>query len=86
MKSRFRPLTARDLSDEEKDAALESLMLFKEKLEGSIKGRACTDGRKQRSGSPKEDATSPTMSLKAVLTTSVINAYELRSLTYPGHY
>jgi hypothetical protein len=38
------------------------------------------DGRKQREGSNKYDATSPTMSLEAVLSTSTIDAFEGRDV------
>ena len=41
----FRPLTPGDLSDKNKDAALEFLMFLKEKRNKSLKGRACADGR-----------------------------------------
>ena len=52
-KSTFIPLTAGDLRDKEKYKALESLIFLKEKRNGGIKGRAWTDGRKQKPGSSK---------------------------------
>ena len=61
MKITFQPLTAGDLSNEEKDAVLESLMFLKEKRNGSSKGQSYADSRKQRPGLSKEDATSPTV-------------------------
>ena len=76
IKSTFLPLAAGDLNDREKDEALESLMFLKEKRDGSVKGKACVNGQKQRLGSSKEDATLPTVLLKAVLITSVIDTYE----------
>ena len=51
-------------------------MFLKETCNGSIKGWACSDGRKKRTGASKEYVTSPTLLLEAVLITSVIDAYE----------
>ena len=48
----------------------------KRKRDGSIKGCACANVRKQRPGSSKEDSTSPTVSLEAVLITFLVDAYE----------
>ena len=76
MKNTFRPLKAEDLTDREKYEALESLMFLKEKRDGTGKRQACADDRKRISGSSKEGATLPTVSLGAVLITSVIDAYE----------
>ena len=41
------PRSAMELTPEEKSAALAYLMFLKEKRTGEIKGRGCTDGRKQ---------------------------------------
>ena len=57
----FIPLTTGDLTDRYKYEALELLILLKEKRYGSAKGQACSDGRKQRPGSSKEDATPLTL-------------------------
>ena len=76
MNSTFRPLTEREISGKEKQAALELLILLKEKRGGSIKGRVCTDERKKWTDSPKEDSTYTIVSMEAVLITSMIDAYE----------
>ena len=55
-------------------------MFLKQKRCGRVKGRGCTDGRKQRVWTNKEDATSPTVSTEAVLLTSVIEAKERREV------
>ena len=55
-------------------------MLLKEKFDGTVKGRACADGRKQREGSQKKDATPPTVALKSVLIISAIGAHERRDV------
>jgi hypothetical protein len=64
-------------------------MFLKEKRDGSIKGRACADGRKQREESTKSDATSPTVALESVLITATIDAHEGRKVAIvdvPGEY
>jgi hypothetical protein len=63
LKQTFAPQDAKDLTVGQKKSALESLMFLKEKRDGSIKGRACADGGKQREGSNKADAISLTVSL-----------------------
>jgi predicted transcriptional regulator len=64
MKETFAPVNEGDLTARQKKSALEYLMFLKEKRDGSIKGRACADGIKQREGSTKSDATSPTVALE----------------------
>jgi hypothetical protein len=89
MKETFAPVNEGDLTARQKKSALESLMFLKEKRDGSIKGRACADGRKQREGSTKSDATSPTVSLESVLITATIDAFEKREVAIvdvPGAY
>jgi hypothetical protein len=78
MKDTFEPQDVKALTGDQKKSALESLMFLKEKREGTIKGRMCADGRKQREGSTKSDATSPTVALESVLITANICAFERR--------
>ena len=80
MKSTFTPLKSGDITDKDRYESLELLMFLKEKRYGSVKGWAYADSWKQRPGSSKEDATSPTVLLEAVLITSVIDAYKERKL------
>ena len=65
-----------DLTPEQKQQALAYLMFLKQKQCGKIKGRGCTDGRKQRAYVAHEDAASPTVAAKSVFLTAVINALE----------
>ena len=81
MKDTFTPMKITALSPEQKKRVLHSLMFVKKKLDGKIKGRACTDGRKQRNLYAKEDASSPTVSIETVLLTSVIDVLENRDVT-----
>lgn len=77
MEDAFAPQSADEMSVQQKKEALESLMFLKEKRDGRIKRRACSDERKQREGSDPQDATSPTTSLESVLMMSAINAFEV---------
>jgi hypothetical protein len=55
-------------------------MFLKRKRCGTIKGRGCADGRKQRAYTAKEEATSPTIATEAVFLTAVIDALEGRDV------
>jgi hypothetical protein len=76
----FAPQDSKKLSMAQKAGALKSLMFLKGKRDGSIKGRTCTDGRKQRETATPGDAASPTVSLESVLITAVIEAHEGRDI------
>ena len=65
-----------DLSKEQKKAALKYLMFLKQKRCGKIKGRGCADGRKQHLHKTKEESSSPTVSIKALFLTCMIDALE----------
>jgi Reverse transcriptase (RNA-dependent DNA polymerase) len=55
-------------------------MFLKKKRSGHIKGRGCADGRRQRLDIPKEEASSPTVTLESVFLTSLIDAAEDRDV------
>ena len=80
MRSAFKPVRKDNLSTEERAKAIGSLIFLKEKTDGTIKGRACADGRKQREDPAQADASSPTVSLESVLLTAVIDAHEGRDV------
>ena len=83
------PKNASDLTREQKKAALEYLMFLKKKRCGRIKGRGCADGRKQREYTSKEDASSPTVSIEALMLSCVIDAKEGRdtaTVDIPGAF
>jgi Reverse transcriptase (RNA-dependent DNA polymerase) len=69
---------AGDLSKEQKKAALKYLMFLKQKCCGKIKGCGCANGRKQRLYKTKEESSSPTVSIKALFLTCMIDAMEDR--------
>ena len=55
---------------------LRAVNLIKEKRFGKIKGRTCADGSTQMGYIPRENASTPTISLEALMETLVIDAYE----------
>jgi hypothetical protein len=89
MRDTFKPQNAKELSSNQKKGALELLMFLKEKRDGTIKGRTCADGMKQRKTAEPGAATSPTVSLESVLIASTIEAFEGREVAVvdiPGAY
>jgi hypothetical protein len=83
------PTHARGMTPAEKKKALQYLMFLKKKRNGTIKGRGCADGRKQRAYTTKEDASAPTVAIESVLLSCVIDAEEGRdvaTLDIPGAF
>jgi hypothetical protein len=80
MMDTFKPHDAKLLSPDQNEGALESLIFLKEKCDGVIKGHECADGRKQQEMANTGDATSPTVSLEAILITSTIDDFEGRDI------
>ena len=58
--------------------ALTYLIFMKENIDGTVKARGCASGRPQKKHTNKEDASSPTMSLEAMLISCKIDAKEGR--------
>jgi len=69
-----------ELTAEQRREALAYLMFLKRKRCGTIKGRGCADGRKQRAWTNPEDAASPTVSTEAVFLTAMTDAIENREV------
>jgi hypothetical protein len=89
MRNTFAPQDSTKLTPGQKSAALESIMFLKEKRDGSIKGRACADGRKQRETATPGDAASPTVSVESVMITAAVEAHDGRDvavLDVPGAF
>ena len=77
------------LSPEQKRKALRAVNLIKEKRCGKIKGRTVADGSVQRKYVPREEASSPTLSLEALMGVLLINSFEERDVAVfdvPGAY
>ena len=65
------------------------MIFLKEKRDVRVKGRACANGRKQRTYTNKEDATSLPVFTEAIVLTALIEAYEERYVAcfeVPGAY
>ena len=76
------PVDPRTLSIKEIRSALNVVTLIKEKKDGTLKGRACADGRSQREYIEEYgiDVSAPTVSLETLLTSLAIDAYEERNI------
>lgn len=77
----FVPVDLRELTTVQRTAALGLLMFQKEKKDGSVKARACADGRKQSETMAEEDPTSPTKSIESLFMTCAIKANKIRNVT-----
>ncbi len=85
----YAPIDPSTLSEEEKKDAINQLMFLTQKRCGKIKARSCADGRKQRRYIKKEDASSPTAALEAIIITMCIEAKERRkkaTIDIPGAF
>ena len=80
MRDSFAPKLPSELTKEQMEQVLESIMLLKQKKDGTIKGRNCADGRKQRDFTEKWESSSPTAKLESILITAVIDAHEGRDV------
>jgi len=77
------------LTVEEKKKALRAKKFIKEKRCGKMKDRACADGSVQRVYIPRDEASSPTLSLESLLALLITFGYEKRKvavLDAPGAY
>jgi hypothetical protein len=75
----FKPLHWKDLS-RPNASPFWSHICFKEKRDGSIKGRTVAGGNKQRDYISKDDASSPTVATESVLLSCIIDAEEGRDV------
>ena len=72
----FEEIKDKDLTPKVKRNALRVINLIKKKRCGNINGRTVVDGRPQRAYVSREEATSPTVSTEALMTTLLIDEYE----------
>ncbi len=68
------------LTRRQKRAAMRALNMFKEKRNGTLKGRTCADGRSQRNLYDKSQTASPTVSTDDLMLSIIIDAYEARDV------
>ena len=71
---------ASSLSSSQWKAALQYLMLLKEKRCGKVKAWGCADGHKQQLYKSKDETSSPTMNVEALFITCLIDAMERREV------
>ena len=78
-----------ELTVEKRKAALEYLMFPKKKRCGTIKGHGRADGHKQQVYTSREEASSPTVAIKLVMLSCIIDAMEGRdgaAVDIPGAF
>ena len=80
LRDSFIPKSSKELTQKQRDEALESITMVKEKKSGEIKARTVADGRKQRGTMSKESVASPTAAIESVLITAVQEAKEHRDV------
>ena len=76
----FEPISLDNITKLEKGKAMNSLIFLTKKRDGTIKARACANGSVQRHYITKQEATSPTVTTKGLLTTCVIEAKQGRDV------
>ncbi len=77
----FKPIHIKDMTALEKKRAMESLIFLNEKRDGeTVKARMCANGSTQRAYISREQASSPTVSSEAIITTGVIDAKQRRDV------
>jgi hypothetical protein len=76
----FIPRSYSDLTDDQKKRVLESHMIIVKKRDEQTKAIMVAGGNTQRDYLTKEDSSSPAVSTKAVLLTSIIDAAEKRNI------
>ena len=76
----FALLKASELSREHKNGALESITMVTKKHCGKVRGRTCTNGRKQQEYMTKAEASSPTVSLKGLVTIILTGTHKDRQV------
>ena len=72
-----------------KDKALHYLMFLKRKRSGVVKGRGVADGQNQKSYVTKEELSSPTVSLNALMATCIMNVMKgrkINTIDIPGAF
>ena len=73
-------LPRKDLTWDIRKQALGYLMFLKRKRSGKMKGRGCADGHPQQDYITKEESSSPTVSLYALMASCVMDALDDRKV------
>ena len=80
LRNSFIPKFKKDLTEKQRKNICEAVNLIKQKKDGTIKGRCCADGCKQRDYISKEESASPTAATESVILTGVMEAKERRQV------
>ncbi|CAJ1948819.1 unnamed protein product [Cylindrotheca closterium] len=72
----WKPIHVEDMTDLEKRRAQDAMMFLAEKNTSEIKGRCVYKGDGTREWLSREDSSSPTAALEAIMITCIIDAYE----------
>jgi hypothetical protein len=75
-----KPMHWKSLTAEQRKKVLESHIFVKRKCDGILKAQQVTGGNEQQGYITKEDASSPTVSLEAVLLTYIVDAKKNRDV------
>jgi len=76
----FEPINVAELTDQERQRTMESLIFLVEKRNGEVKARTCINGSTQREYMGRDEAASPTASTESIIITSVIDAKQHRDV------
>ena len=76
----FYPIDVSELTQEEIDEAMDSLMFLVQKRDGTIKGRTCADGSIQKASATPGESASPTCKTESVMITATVDAHEKRDV------
>eukprot|EP00957_Ditylum_brightwellii_P141907 10810879-Ditylum_brightwellii.AAC.1 len=80
------PADVKSLTRDQKISALRYLMFLKEKRSSEVKGRGCTDERKQRVYKSKDEIHAPTVSTEAIFITAIFDTMEGRDVAVIGAF
>jgi hypothetical protein len=80
LQNSFKLMHWKSLTAEQRKKALESHIFAKRKQDGVLKAQQVAGGNKQQGYITKEDTSSPTVSLEAVLLTCIVDANENRDV------
>jgi hypothetical protein len=76
----YKPMHWHEWTQAQKEHILESHTFIEKKQDGKIKARKVVGGNKQQDYITKEDVSSPTVSVEAVMLTCLINALKDRDI------
>jgi hypothetical protein len=76
----FEPISIEKMTTLKRKRAMESLIFLTENRDETIKARVCANGSTQRAYIAREEASSPTAALEAILITGVIDAKHNRDV------